>query len=72
MTMKHLSGRFRRFVRSTKAVSALEYAILVGIVAIAITAALATFSDSITTALNTIGTDIAGTGGAGAPDLTGG
>ena len=71
MTMKHLSGRFRRFVRSTKAVSALEYAILVGIIAIAITAALATFSDNITTALTTIGGDIAGLGGAGAPDLTG-
>ena len=69
MTMKHLSGRFRRFVRSTKAVSALEYAILVGIVAIAITAALATFSGSITTALNTIGADISGTTGAGSPTL---
>ena len=71
MTMKHLSGRFRRFVRSTKAVSALEYAILVGIVAIAITAALATFSDSITTALDNIGDDISGTTTAGSPNMGG-
>ena len=67
MTKKHLAGRLCRFIRATKAVSALEYAILVGVIAVAIAAALATFSGSITTALNNIGADIAATTGAGTP-----
>ena len=71
MTGKHLFGRLCRFIRATKAVSALEYAILVGVIAVAIAAALGTFSSSITTALTTIGTDIQGTTGAGAPTLPG-
>ena len=48
---KHISRRFRRFVRANEAVSALEYAILVGVIAVAIGLALTTFSESITTAL---------------------
>jgi Flp pilus assembly pilin Flp len=58
--MKHQSRRFRRFLRTNEAVSALEYAMLVGVIAVAISAALVTFSDTITTALTTIGTEVKG------------
>ena len=58
MKTKHISRRFRRFVRANEAVSALEYAILVGVIAVGIAAALATFSTSITTAIGAIGTAI--------------
>ena len=57
---KHISRRLRRFARANKAVSALEYAILVGVIAVGIAAALATFEDSLTTALGTIGTAVGG------------
>lgn len=58
---KHISRRFRRFLRANEAVSALEYAILVGVIAVGIAAALATFEDNLTKALNTIGGKIGGT-----------
>ena len=57
---KHISRRLRRFVRTNEAVSALEYALLVGVVAVAIGAALVTFTGNIETALTTIGTGIKG------------
>ena len=57
---KHISRRLRRFARANKAVSALEYAILVGVIAVGIAAALATFEDSLTKALGTIGTAVGG------------
>ena len=41
---KHTSRRFGRFARANEAVSALEYAILVGVIAVAIGVALTTFS----------------------------
>ncbi len=50
-----------RFIRQTRAVSALEYAILVGIIAVAVGAALATFGGNITTAIQTIGTSVSKT-----------
>ena len=50
--------RFRSFVRDSKAVSALEYAILVGVIAVAIAAALATFSTDLKTAMDTIGDQV--------------
>ena len=52
---KHKSRWFRRFLRADKAVSALEYAILVGIVAVAIGGALVAFSGDIKTAMTNIG-----------------
>ena len=52
---KHKSRRFRRFVRANEAVSALEYAILVGVVAVAIGTALFAFGGKIQTAIATIG-----------------
>ena len=52
---KHTSRRFGRFARANEAVSALEYAILVGVIAVAIGLALTTFSGKISTAMTTIG-----------------
>ena len=57
-TTKHIVRRFRRFVQANEAVSALEYAILIGIVATVLAAALVTFSGNIETALTTIGAEI--------------
>ena len=54
-TLRHKSRRLHRFLRANEAVSALEYAILVGVIAVAIGAALVTFGDEITAAIGTIG-----------------
>ena len=59
--MKQSIRSFIRFVRQTRAVSALEYAILVGIIAVAVGGALATFGTNITTALNTVSTSVGAT-----------
>ena len=67
---KHWSRRLRRFARASEAVSALEYAILVGIIAVAIAVAVTTFSGSIATAIGNIGTSIQGTTSA-TPDADG-
>ena len=57
---KHKSRRFRRFLKANEAVSALEYAILVGVVAVAIGAAIVTFSDELSSTLEAMGTSITG------------
>ena len=62
--------RIKVFVRDSKAVSALEYAILIGVISVAIAAVLVTLSDNLTTAIEGVGTDIEGTVTAGAPDMT--
>ena len=54
----HISRRFRRFVQANEAVSALEYAIMVGVVAVAIVAAVGTFSDVITNAMTKLGQNV--------------
>ena len=47
ITITRYTKQFVRYLRTIRAVSALEYAILVGIIAVAIgAAALAAFSDS--------------------------
>ncbi|MCY4469050.1 MAG: Flp family type IVb pilin [Thiotrichales bacterium] len=56
--MKKLLARAVRYVRSTRAVSALEYALLVGVIATVIAAALVTFGTTIETALTTIGAEV--------------
>ena len=53
--IKHKSRRFRRFLKANEAVSALEYAILVGVIATAIGLALVTFGTNLTEALDAIG-----------------
>ena len=60
-TITRYTKGFVRYLRNNRAVSALEYAILVGVIAVAISAALVTFSESITKALETIGTEVKGT-----------
>ena len=68
MKMKHVSRRLRRFLRTDKAVSALEYAILVGVIAIAVGAGLAFFGNTISDTVNTIGNNISGAhSGVGTP-----
>lgn len=58
---KHVSRRLRRFPKANEAVSALEYAILVGVIAVGIAAALAAFESNIEKALKTIGDKIGAT-----------
>ena len=52
---KHKSRRLHRFLRANEAVSALEYAILVGVIAVAVGAAIFTFGGEIKTAIGEIG-----------------
>ena len=54
----HKSRRFRRFLRTNEAVSALEYAILVGVVSVALLTAFTVFNEKITKAIDTIGGNI--------------
>ena len=49
---------FRRFLRASEAVSALEYALLVGIITVALGAALSTFSGDIQDTIEGIGDDV--------------
>ena len=62
-TTKHRSRRFRRFIRANEAVSALEYAVLVGVVVVGIGAALGTFTNQIKAGLAAAGASIAGING---------
>ena len=61
MKMKHVSRRFRRFSKANEAVSALEYAILVGVIAVGIGAALVAFEGNLQAAIAAIGVDIGAT-----------
>ena len=56
----HLKG-FCLYLRNTRAISALEYAILIGGVAVAVAAAVDQFTGTISTALQTIGSNITST-----------
>ena len=56
--MKKMLARTVKYVRSTRAVSALEYALLVGVIATVIAAALVTFSGTIKTAITGIGAEV--------------
>lgn len=50
-------GSLARYFRSTRAVSALEYAAIVGIIVVALTGALVTFRESITNYMNAVVTN---------------
>ena len=50
--------KFIHYLRHTRAVSALEYALLVGIIVVAMAAAMATFTDQIENALTDIGSKV--------------
>ncbi len=62
MIIQHKSRRFRRFLRANKAVSALEYAILIGVISVAVAAALVTFSTDLEKAIRGIGDKVVETG----------
>ena len=64
--------RFKAFLRGERGVSALEYAILVGVIVVGVVAALNAFSDQITAALTAIGGDIGGIEGPDIPEPGGG
>ena len=64
-TLVHKSRRLRRFLRANEAVSALEYAVLVGIVGVALAVGIAAFGDKITTAMTNLGAGITATPSAG-------
>ena len=58
-----MAGRrdgLKGIIRGDEGVAALEYAILVGVIAAAVALALTTFGDDITAALQTIGDEVAG------------
>lgn len=59
MKTRHISRRFRRFAKANEAVSALEYAILVGVITVAVGAALAIFSQDMFNAIEGIGDNLA-------------
>ena len=56
--IKHRSRRFRRFLKANEAVSALEYALLIGIIATVLTTALVVFGGKIKAALVTVGAEV--------------
>ena len=58
--MTHYAQKAVCYLRHTRAVSALEYAILVGVIAVVMAAALVAFGGDITTALANIGGKVAG------------
>ena len=62
-TITRYTKGFVRYLRNNHAVSALEYAILVGVIAVAIVTAMNAFSDNIQTAINSIGDSVATTEG---------
>ena len=59
MNTRHQWRRFRHFLRANEAVSALEYAMVIGIMAVILSAALVAFSGNIETALTTLGAEVA-------------
>ena len=63
--------KLRSFMSSTRAVSALEYAILVGVIVVAIVAALNTFEDQITAAIGRVTTTVQGVAVPAADDIGG-
>jgi Flp pilus assembly pilin Flp len=60
-TITRYTKGFVRYLRNNSAVSALEYAILVGIIAVAISLAVVQFGADITTAMKTISGKVATT-----------
>ena len=60
----------RRFARAGEAVSALEYAMLVGIVAAVVAGALIAFSGNVTTAIDTLGTAVGALSPPASPKLS--
>ncbi len=60
-TITRYTKKFVHYLRKNRAVSALEYAILIGIIAVAISTALTAFQGNLTAALKAIGDEVAKT-----------
>lgn len=58
-TVTRYTKKFAHYLRNNRAVSALEYAILIGLIAVAIGAALGTLGTDLTTAIEKIGDEVA-------------
>ena len=63
MKTRHISRHIRRFLKANEAVSALEYAILVGVITVGVGVALVTFSGNIADAITDIGAGLQTTTG---------
>ena len=63
MKTRHISRRIRRFLKANEAVSALEYAILVGVITVGVGGAVIAFSTNIENAIEGIGTGVENTTG---------
>ena len=59
-TITRYTKGFVRYLRNNRAVSALEYAILVGIIAVITSAAIVAFAPNITKAINAVSTKVGG------------
>ncbi len=70
MTSGDAPRLLHRFAQAGEAVAALEYAILVGIVAVAVAGALVLFSDNVTTAIDTLGAPVGALRAPTIPSLT--
>ena len=57
-TPRRKSRRLGRFLKANEAVSALEYAILVGVISLALIGVFGTFMDDVTLAIESIGDNI--------------
>ncbi len=68
-TLRHYTKEFRHYLRNTKAVSAIEYAILTGVVVAGIGAGVATFVEDMDLLLDNIGESL-GTVDITAPTVT--
>lgn len=67
-TKQGITARAHEYLHSTRAVSALEYAILVGVITVAVSVAIGTFGEQIAAALTTISGNLTTTvEGIGAP-----
>ena len=60
LTITRYTKKFAHYLRNNKAVSALEYAILVGVIAVAVAAALVTFSGNMTKGITNVGDKVKG------------
>ena len=58
MGTRHRVRRLRSYLQTDEAVSALEYALVIGIMAVVVSAAVVAFSGEIRTALATLGAPV--------------
>ncbi len=70
-TITRYTKKFAHYLRNNRAVVAMEYAILIGVIAVAIAAALTTFSANIKAGMDKIGANVAASKTA-VPDADGG